>query len=66
MVDTQEPPPVSERRMLARMGLWAVIAAAAVMVIAALLVLTHLPHTPQLVPGQKPSVLAFLDFVQPS
>jgi hypothetical protein len=66
MVDTQQPPPVSERRMLARMGLWAVIGAAAVMVLAALVVFTHRPHTPQLVPGQKPSVLAFLNVVQPS
>jgi hypothetical protein len=64
MVDTHEPPPVSNRRMIARMGLWAAIGAATMMVLAALVVLTHLPHTPQLVPGQKPSVFAFLDLVQ--
>jgi hypothetical protein len=66
MVDTPEPPPASNRRMIARMGVWAAIGAATLMVLATLLVLTHLPHTPQLVPGQKPSVFAFLDFVQPS
>jgi hypothetical protein len=64
MVDTHEPPPVSDQRVLARLGLWAVIGAATVMVIAAVLVFTHRPHTPELTPGQKqPSALAFL--VQP-
>jgi hypothetical protein len=66
MVDTPEPPPMSNRRVIARMVVGAAIGAAALMVLAALVVLTHLPHTPQLVPGQKPSVFASLDFVQPS
>jgi hypothetical protein len=65
MVDAHEPPPVSDRRMIARMGVWAVIGAATVVMLAALLVLTHRPHTPVLVPGQKPSVFAFLDPAQP-
>jgi hypothetical protein len=66
MVDTQEPPSVRERETLARMGLWVVIGIAAAVVLAALVVITHRPHTPELVPGQKqPSTMAFLEFVQP-
>jgi hypothetical protein len=65
MVDMHAPP--SEQAALLRMGLWVVIGVALVMVLAALVVLTHRPHTPELTPGEKqPSVIAWLDFRHPS
>jgi hypothetical protein len=67
MVDTHERPSVREHELRARMGLWVIIGVAAVMVLAALVVFTHRPHTPELVPGQKePSAIAWVDFSQPS
>jgi hypothetical protein len=67
MVDTHERRFAREHEALLRMGIWAVIGIAAVMVLAALVVLTHRPHTPELTPGQKqPSAIAWLDFSHPS
>ena len=65
MVDTHQPPCAGEHEVLVRMGLWVIIGVAAVMVLAAFVVFTHRPHTPELTPGQKqPSVIAWLG--QPS
>ena len=66
MVDTHESPSAREHEALRRMGFLVVIGIAAAMVLAALVVFTHRPHTPQLTPGQKPSVIAWLDFSHPS
>ena len=66
MVDTLRPQRLTDRRALVRLGLCAAIGAATLMALAVLVVLTHRPHTPELVPGQKPSVFALLGFDQPS
>jgi len=71
MVDTpqaevREPPSARERRAFVRMGLWAVIAVAVTMTLAAAFVLAHRPHTPQITPGVKQSspVASVLDRLQ--
>ena len=53
-VETPEPPSVRERNAVARMGLFAIIAAAVLLALAATLIFAHRPHTPQITPGQKP------------
>ena len=53
MADTHEPRSARERRAFARMGLLAVIVAAAAMTLAAVVILSHRPHTPELTPGQR-------------
>jgi hypothetical protein len=68
MADTNGPPPTARGHELpARTGLLVVIGVAVVMMLAALLVFTHRPHTPQLTPGQKqPPAIALLGLAQPS
>ncbi len=51
--ETHEPPSVRERRSMARMGLFAVMAAVGLVALAAAVIFAHRPHTPQITPGQK-------------
>jgi hypothetical protein len=62
MADVREARTEREHRQFARAGVVVVLGVIACVLLAAVIVLTHRPHTRELTPGQKqPSALAFLD-----